>query len=87
MTNFEYRTTENRTPWPFPEGEGAIDADGDGLAALVGDGARMAPHWNVAVTAEADVPAVVPVSPSRILGVRVPAASARLVGAMPEYAD
>jgi hypothetical protein len=87
MTNFEYRTTENRTPWPFPEGDTGIDAEGGGLAALVGDGARMAPHWNVPAEAEAEALAAVPVSPSRILGVRVSAASARLVGAMPEYAD
>ena len=58
-----------------------VDLDG-GLAALRGDCARMAPHW----AAPAKVIAA-PVSPSLIHGVTVPATSARLVDAMPEYGD
>ncbi|MEU3610331.1 hypothetical protein AB0E83_33575 [Streptomyces sp. NPDC035033] len=50
------------------------------LAELCGAGARMAPHW----VAPAD-PAPAPVSPSSILGVVVPAASARLIAATAEY--
>ncbi|WP_406732322.1 hypothetical protein [Streptomyces sp. NBC_01794] len=52
------------------------------LAQLRGDCARMAPHWVVPATA---VPA--PVPPSRIHGVVVTAASARLIDAMSEYGD
>ncbi|MEU7030265.1 hypothetical protein AB6O49_08855 [Streptomyces sp. SBR177] len=51
-----------------------------GLAELCGDGARMAPHW--VTPAE---PAAAPVSPALIHGVRVPAASARLIAATAEY--
>ncbi|MFF4172680.1 hypothetical protein [Streptomyces sp. NPDC001744] len=50
------------------------------LARLCGDGARMAPHW---VTPAAPAPA--PVSPALIVGVDVPAASARLIDATAEY--
>ncbi|MFF7180661.1 hypothetical protein [Streptomyces sp. NPDC008121] len=50
------------------------------LAQLRGDSARMAPHWVVPTAAAAD-----PVSPSRIHGVVVPPASARLIAATPEY--
>lgn len=47
------------------------------LAQLRGDCVRMAPHWTVpAAVADA------PVSPSRIHGVVVPAASVRLVRGM-----
>ncbi|MET8979717.1 hypothetical protein ABZX85_29360 [Streptomyces sp. NPDC004539] len=53
-----------------------------GLAALRGDCARMVPHW-----AAPEKPSDRPVPPSRILGVTVPAASARLLDAMPEYGD
>ncbi|MFH8515915.1 hypothetical protein ACH4CE_12495 [Streptomyces gelaticus] len=52
------------------------------LAELRGDCARMAPHW-VAPTKSAPVP----VAPSRIHGVTVPPASARLVDAMSDYGD
>ncbi|MFF8956960.1 hypothetical protein [Streptomyces sp. NPDC014894] len=52
------------------------------LAELRGDCVRMAPHWVVPATA-----AAVPVPPSRIRGVVVSAASARLVDAMSEYGD
>lgn len=53
-----------------------------GLASLRGDCARMAPHW-----AAPDRVSALPVSPSRIHGVTVPPASARLVDAMSEYGD
>ncbi|MEU9008348.1 hypothetical protein AB0D12_00875 [Streptomyces sp. NPDC048479] len=52
------------------------------LAQLRGDCARMAPHWVVPAAAVA-----APVPPSRIHGVVVPAASARLIDAMSEYGD
>ncbi|MEI5100128.1 hypothetical protein RB200_18240 [Streptomyces sp. PmtG] len=52
------------------------------LEALRGDCARMVPHWAVPAG-----PASAPVSPSRIHGVTVPAASARLIDGMSEYGD
>ncbi|MEU3618334.1 hypothetical protein ACWD4O_06940 [Streptomyces sp. NPDC002623] len=57
------------------------DLDGD-LASLRGDCARMAPHWAVPekITSR-------PVSPSLIHGVTVPAKSARLLEAMPDYGN
>ncbi|WP_282703620.1 hypothetical protein [Streptomyces sp. CC219B] len=58
-----------------------FELDGD-LAALRGDCARMAPHW-----AAPDRVTPLPVSPSLIHGVRVPAASARLLDAMSDYGD
>ncbi|WP_416967103.1 hypothetical protein [Streptomyces sp. 4F14] len=57
------------------------DHEGD-LAALRGDCARMVPHW-----AAPEKSSDRPVSPSRIHGVRVPAASARLLDAMPDYGN
>ncbi|WP_326669256.1 hypothetical protein [Streptomyces canus] len=57
------------------------DLDG-GLASLLGDCARMAPHWAVP-----DRIVSLPVSPSRIHGVTVPEGSARLLEAMSEYGD
>lgn len=59
----------------------SYDLEGD-LASLRGDCARMAPHW-----AAPDRIIALPVSPSRIHGVTVPPASARLVDAMSEYGD
>ncbi|MGW4028541.1 hypothetical protein ACWEFL_04335 [Streptomyces sp. NPDC004838] len=50
------------------------------LAQLRGDCARMAPQWSVPARTVS-----VPVPPSRIHGVVVSAASARLVDAMPDY--
>ncbi|QJT01205.1 hypothetical protein G9272_13445 [Streptomyces asoensis] len=57
------------------------DLDGD-LASLRGDCARMARHWAAPekITSR-------PVSPSLILGVTVPATSARLLEAMPDYGN
>ncbi|MET9453934.1 hypothetical protein ABZY05_02405 [Streptomyces canus] len=57
------------------------DLDGD-LASLLGDCARMAPHW-----AAPDRIVSLPVSPSLIHGVTVPEGSARLLEAMSEYGD
>ncbi|MEU7020979.1 hypothetical protein ABZ990_10045 [Streptomyces sp. NPDC046203] len=52
------------------------------LAELRGDGVRMAPHW-----ASPAAPAADPVSPALIHGVKVPAASARLIAATSEYGN
>ncbi|MGW7417037.1 hypothetical protein [Streptomyces sp. NPDC054863] len=54
------------------------EVDG-GWAQLQGDCARMVAHWAVPASVAESVPA------SLIHGVVVPSASARLVGAMPEY--
>ncbi|MFJ2391371.1 hypothetical protein ACIOTI_01315 [Streptomyces sp. NPDC087843] len=62
-------------------GSAPLDLEGD-LASLRDDCARTARHW----AAPAPVP-VPPVSPSRIHGVRVPPASARLLDAMSDYGD
>ncbi|MGV9994379.1 hypothetical protein [Streptomyces sp. NPDC003374] len=59
----------------------ATDSDTD-LATLRGDCARMAPHWAVPGPDTA-----LPVPPSRIHGVSVPASSARLLDAMSDYGD
>ena len=52
------------------------------LASLLGDCARMAPHWTVP-----DRVLSRPVSPSLIHGVIVPPTSARLLDAMSDYGD
>lgn len=52
------------------------------LAELRGDCARMAPHWVVPAKS-----APAPVAPSRIHGITVPAASARMIDAMSDYGD
>ncbi|MET9828659.1 hypothetical protein ABZ078_05000 [Streptomyces sp. NPDC006385] len=52
------------------------------LASLLGDCARMAPHWTVP-----DRVLPLPVSPSLIHGVTVPPRSARLLDAMSDYGD
>ncbi|MGP4002059.1 hypothetical protein [Streptomyces sp. 8N706] len=54
----------------------------ESLAELRGDCARMAPHWTVSSQAPAE-----PVPPSRIHGISVPPASARLLDGMSEYGD
>lgn len=69
MTNLEFPPTVR------------TDSEG-GLAALIGDGARMAPHW-----AAPERAASRPVPPSHIHGVTVPDTSARLLEAMSEYGD
>ena len=69
MTKFEVRA-------PAPADQEA------GLASLLGDCARMAPHWTAPEKSVAR-----PVPLSLIHGVTVPAASARLLEAMPEYGN
>ncbi|MGD1217857.1 MULTISPECIES: hypothetical protein [Streptomyces] len=65
---------------PAPLGP-VSELEGD-LATLRGDCARMARHWSAPAPAAAR-----PVSPSRIHGVTVPPASARLLDAMSDYGD
>ncbi|MFK0253062.1 hypothetical protein [Streptomyces sp. NPDC090445] len=65
----------------FGYGEYASDTR-PGFARLLGDCARMAPHW--AVPAD---PRPARVAPSQIHGISVPPASARLIAATAEYGD
>ncbi|HET9381535.1 MAG TPA: hypothetical protein VFP69_11980 [Streptomyces sp.] len=74
--------TNLRTPSPLPHPAGTGADEDAGLAVLRGDCARMAPHWAVP-----EPGAGRPVAPSLIHGVRVPAASARLLDAMSDYGD
>ncbi|WP_030772273.1 MULTISPECIES: hypothetical protein [unclassified Streptomyces] len=53
-----------------------------GFAGLLGDCARMAPHWLVPAG-----PRPVRVAPSQIHGISVPAASARLIASTSVYGD
>ncbi|MGW1766910.1 hypothetical protein ACWCQL_22930 [Streptomyces sp. NPDC002073] len=53
-----------------------------GLAQLLGDCARMAPHWAVPAG-----PAPVRVAPSQIHGISVPPSSARLIAGTAAYGD
>ncbi|MFC9299610.1 hypothetical protein ACFTWH_29640 [Streptomyces sp. NPDC057011] len=53
-----------------------------GFARLLGDCARMAPHWAVPA---APLPARV--APSQIHGISVPPASARLIASTAAYGD
>ncbi|MCW7945364.1 hypothetical protein AAW14_26015 [Streptomyces hygroscopicus] len=62
-------------------GASPIDLEEE-MASLRGDCIRMVPHW----AAPAKAPHR-PVSPSRIHGVSVPPASARLLDAMSDYGD
>ncbi|MGW0363140.1 hypothetical protein [Streptomyces sp. NPDC002990] len=52
------------------------------FAELLGDCARMAPHWAVPAGPRPD-----PVAASQIHGIRVPAASARLIASTAAYGD
>ncbi|MEV0282020.1 hypothetical protein AB0I22_37365 [Streptomyces sp. NPDC050610] len=63
-------------PVTFPAGEP------ESLDELRGDCARMAPQWATPTAA-----APVPVPLTRIRGITVPPASARLVDGMSEYGD
>ncbi|WP_284579605.1 hypothetical protein [Streptomyces sp. 2P-4] len=65
----------------FGYGEYTVDTR-PGFARLLGDCARMAPHWAVPAGPRPDR-----VAPSRIHGVRVPAASARLIASTAQYGD
>ncbi|MFF4955673.1 hypothetical protein ACFY2Z_01015 [Streptomyces sp. NPDC001222] len=79
---------------PEFHGTGPLDPDGD-LAVLRGDCARMVPHWappekstsRPGHWAPPEKSTSRPVSPSRIHGVSVPPASARLLEAMSDYGD
>ncbi|MFB7467423.1 hypothetical protein ACFCZ1_28705 [Streptomyces sp. NPDC056224] len=53
-----------------------------GFARLLGDCARMAPHWAVPAG-----PRPVRVAPSQIHGISVPPASARLIASTAAYGD
>ncbi|MEU9176898.1 hypothetical protein AB0C90_08610 [Streptomyces sp. NPDC048550] len=53
-----------------------------GFARLLGDCARMAPHWTVPADPRPDR-----VAPSQIHGISVPPASARLIAATAEYGE
>ncbi|MBT2469448.1 hypothetical protein J7E97_16585 [Streptomyces sp. ISL-66] len=53
-----------------------------GFARLLGDCARMAPHWQVTEGPRQDR-----VAPSQIHGIRVPAASVRLIASTAAYGD
>ncbi|RSS83466.1 hypothetical protein [Streptomyces sp. WAC06614] len=53
-----------------------------GFQGLLGDCARMAPHWTVPAG-----PRPPRVEPSQIHGVRVPAASVRLIAGTAQYGD
>ncbi|GGV16086.1 hypothetical protein AB0I84_18045 [Streptomyces spectabilis] len=69
----------------FPQDSAARQASEQGVETwetLRGACTRMVPHWAVP-----SVPAGTPVPPSRIHGVTVPAASARLLDGMSEYGD
>ncbi|MEV5142465.1 hypothetical protein AB0K71_34395 [Streptomyces syringium] len=57
--------------------------DPESLDELRGCCAAMAPHW----TSGTPAPAPAPVPPSRIHGVSVPVASARLIDGMSDYGD
>ncbi|MFF3210660.1 hypothetical protein ACFYYB_08340 [Streptomyces sp. NPDC002886] len=61
------RTSENTAGTPFEQ--------------LLGDCARMAPHWPVPADRRPDRV----VAPSQINGIRVPAASARLIASTAVY--
>ncbi|WP_327283064.1 MULTISPECIES: hypothetical protein [unclassified Streptomyces] len=61
--------------------ENAADTQ-PGFARLLGDCARMAPHWAVPADPRPDR-----VAPSQIHGISVPPASARLIASTAEYGD
>lgn len=61
---------------------GAEGSRQPGFARLLGDCARMAPHWAVPAG-----PRPVRVPPSQIHGISVPPASARLIASTAAYGD
>ncbi|MFE9630468.1 hypothetical protein [Streptomyces sp. NPDC006463] len=65
-----------------PDARVAEGARRPGFARLLGDCARMAPHWAVPAG-----PRPVRVAPSQIHGISVPPASARLIAATAAYGD
>lgn len=65
-------------------------ADPESMDELLGDCARMAPHWTepawaLHIPADPGAAAVAPASYEALHGVRVPAASARVLEGMSEY--
>ena len=65
-------------------------ADPESMDELLGDCARMAPHWTepawaLHIPAGQDVPPIGAASYEALRGVRVPAASARVLEGMSEY--
>ncbi|MFF4322320.1 hypothetical protein [Streptomyces sp. NPDC001568] len=69
----------------YTDGFGHVEYAADarpGFARLLGDCARMAPHWTVP-----EGPRPVRVAPSQIHGVSVPPDSARLIASTAAYGD
>ncbi|MEU4732552.1 MULTISPECIES: hypothetical protein [unclassified Streptomyces] len=66
----------------YTDGFGRSEYTADELDRLLGDCARMAPHWAVAAG-----PRPVRVAPSQINGISVPPASARLIAGTAAYGD
>ncbi|MGW6686797.1 hypothetical protein [Streptomyces sp. NPDC054961] len=69
----------------YTDGYGYAESAADarpGFARLLGDCARMAPHWQVPAGPHQDR-----VGPSQIHGIRVPVASARLIASTAAYGD
>ncbi|MGW7333514.1 hypothetical protein ACWGIU_33925 [Streptomyces sp. NPDC054840] len=64
------------------DGRGAEAPRQAGFSRLLGDCARMAPHWPAPAG-----PRPVPVAPSQIHGISVPPASARLIASTSVYGD
>ncbi|MER5870242.1 hypothetical protein [Streptomyces sp. NPDC002044] len=64
------------------DARGAEGSRQSGFAGLLGDCARMAPHWAVAAG-----PRPVRVTPSDLHGISVPPSSARLIAATAAYGD
>ncbi|KIF70235.1 hypothetical protein HY68_19410 [Streptomyces sp. AcH 505] len=62
-------------------GTGGLEAE-ISLAQLRGDCARMAPHWLAPAPS-----AAVPVPPSHIRGITVPAGSVRLIAGTAQYGE
>lgn len=65
-------------------------AEPESMDQLLGDCARMAPHWKVTgydqlIPAEAGLATVPAASHEKLHGVRIPAASARVLEGMSEY--
>lgn len=68
----------------YTDGFGHVQTSGNAAGTefeqLLGDCARMAPHWPVPADDRPDR-----VAPSQIIGIRVPAASARLIASTAVY--
>lgn len=66
----------------FGRARSAENAAGTEFEQLLGDCARMAPHWPVPADRRPDR-----VAPAQLHGIRVPAASARLIASTAVYGD